>query len=311
MKVNLPREQAALWWKFTITQPLQGPARFEVWAIFFDVANPSLNCAAKETFLAADASVATDRLRCAYGENVLEHGHSHGAIGAETRIEWSIDWGTPEAGFRHFPQERMYDGPFPRAKALSPVLTTAFDGTVRVGKRTLRLAGHRGMQGHNWGEKHADSWVWAHCNLFSDHPGMVFEAVSSRISVGPLSSPRMTILHADDGTNDPITVNGWMGMMRTTSDLDGLHWRFRGQSGNRGLEGVFHAAPERFVGVNYYDPDGRITHCLNSKVAEGELRILHRDRGIWRLHRAMRADASAALEIGVKEHTHGVQIHLE
>lgn len=312
IKVNLPAEHVAFWWKFTVTQPLEGmgPARFEVWAVFFDIADPARSCASRETFSAAESHIARERLRCVYGENVLEHGHSKGAI-AEHGFRWNMTWAAPERSFRHFPLDGMYEGGFPKAKALSPALTTAFEGTAEVAGRVYSLDGQRGMQGHNWGKKHAHSWVWTHCNHFREDERVVFESVSSKIRVGPLSSPQLTIMHVDDGVDEPLTINGWLGMIRTTSDQRGLSWRFRGSLEKRGVEGVFAAPPERFMGLNYVDPDGRITHCLNSKVADGELRILHKDRGIWRLRRSLTAAASAALEIGIKDETRGVRIHVE
>ena len=313
IKVNLPEERAAFWWKFTV---LQGPGSdaepaFEVWAIFFDVENPERSCAAKETFGLSDAEISRDRLRCRYGPNILEHGHSSGELFGEHRFAWRVDWTPPVEAFRLFNAGWMYEGAFPKTKALTPAPTTTLDGEVEVDGRRFTLSGHRGMQGHNWGQKHADSWVWVHSNLFDQDPGVVFEAVSSRVRVAGVRSPQLTILHVDDGHDDPITVNGWVGMVRTHSDLRGLRWAFRGTQGPRAVEGAFQAPAARFVGVDYRDPDGTVTHCLNSKVADGELRILHRDRRAWRVHSALTTTASAALEIGVKGDTRGVRLHLK
>ena len=89
-----------------------------------------------------------------------------------------------------------------------------------------------------------------------------------------------------------------------------LTWRFRGTSGKRAIEGWFSAPPERFVGVHYEDPSSTVTNCLNSKVADGQVRLLHKERGVWRLQKLYEANASAALEIGVKGESHGVKVHL-
>jgi hypothetical protein len=312
IKVNVPQENAAFWWKFTVLQPISGtgPARFDVWAIFFDISNPALSCALKETFSSTEAWIVRDRLECRYGQNILEHGRTQGVLNGERPVEWSVSWETPTVGFRHFPSQRYYTGAFPKTKVVSPVLSSQFRGVAKVGDRKIVLDGARGMQGHNWGSKHADSWAWVHCNLFQEDAHTVFEGVTSRVKVGPLRTPQLTILHLDDGRSDPITVNGIINAVRTSSEVEGLCWRFRGVDGNRALQGVFSAPPERFVGVDYEDPDGTITHCLNSKIADGEVRVLHRDTGVWRLKTAYSTRAGAALEIGTKQETHGVQIHL-
>ena len=314
IKVNLVDQAAAFWWKFTILQPLRGrgPAAFEVWAIFFDTADPAQSCAAKERFGAERTLISRDRLLCRYGDNVLEHDGSSGAIGQHPRFEWDLHWTPPEHAFRHFHRDSMYQGGFPKTKLLTPTPSSPFTGRVRVGERTFELAGAPGMQGHNWGLKHAESWVWVHCNAFEGESATcLVEGASSRLRLGPALTPPFTLLRVDDGVDEPLTVNGWVDMLRTESALDGLRWRFRGTHGTRSVEGVFRAGPERFVGVNYEDPDGTITHCLNSKIADGEVRILHRNQHVWRLHRTLRSRASAALEIGLKQETHGVRIHLE
>jgi len=64
------------------------------------------------------------------------------------------------------------------------------------------------------------------------------------------------------------------------------------------------------VAINYTDPDGRTTHCLNSKIAQGEIRVLHRSGAGWRLKRTLTTASSAALEIGLKDELRGVKLHL-
>lgn len=310
IKVNLPDQQVAFWWKFTILQALKGDPVFEVWAIFFDIQNPQNNCAAKESFGPLQSTVDHDRLFCQYGENTLEHHKSQGNIGSDARFEWDIEWDVGELPFRHFPKDWMYEKAFPKAKAVTPTLDAEFRGSTTVNGRTFDLTGARGMQGHNWGKSHADRWVWVHCNHF-DESDAVFESVSSVIKVGPLRSPTFTILHAQDSTTPTFTMNGWTEMPRIESKLERLSWHFRGEQGNRALEGYFSAPPERFVGINYSDPNGTVTHCLNSKVADGEIRFLKKSSGLWQLERAITVKAAAALEIGIKNETHGVRIHLD
>jgi len=310
IKVNLPDENAAFWWKFTILKPLKGPVQFDVWGIFFDALDPSRSVALKESFTSEDTAIERDRLYCRYGSNELEHGGTRGALSGAINMNWDVRWDVNETGFRHFPKPWMYTAPIPKTKALSPVLSSQFYGSVTVGKRTFHLNGHKGMQGHNWGSQHAHSWVWVHCNQFSSDESAVFEAVSSQIQVGPVRSPQLTIMHLDDGVDDPLTLNGWIEMARISSKLHDLRWTFSGVTGHRMIEGVFFAPPERFVGINYSDPDGTITHCLNSKIAQGEVRVLHRSGAGWRLKRTLTTGQGAALEIGLKDDLRGVKLHI-
>ena len=132
------------------------------------------------------------------------------------------------------------------------------------------------MQGHNWGRQHAETWVWTHCNTF-DLQNAVFEGVTSHIQLGPVRSPALTILHFSPADESPITINSWSDMVLSRGTRSELTWRFRGTSHDRAVEGWFSAPPERFVGVHYEDPTTTITNCLNSKVADGQVRLLHKD----------------------------------
>ena len=107
-----------------------------------------------------------------------------------------------------------------------------------------------------------------------------------------------------------IDLNGYRDLVRTRSAPDGLSWSFEGTRGDRRVRGCFRGPAERFVGVDYHDPDGRVAHCLNSKIADGELTVEARRRGRWEpLARAV-ADRSAALEIGSRGGTFGVPIRI-
>ena len=56
----------------------------------------------------------------------------------------------------------MYTARLPRTKLLSPAPVAVFDGTLEVGGTTIGVDGWPGMVGHNWGEQHAEQWIWLH-----------------------------------------------------------------------------------------------------------------------------------------------------
>ncbi len=307
-KANLPEEQLALWWRFTILHSRSAAPVFQLWSIVFDLSPAGRSFAVRESFTPAQVRIDRETLETRYGVSTLRHGASEGRLDrAGHTVEWDLQWTIPEHAFHHFPYPAMYTGAVPKTKLSSPVLDGRFSGQVVLDGRRVSFQEAPGMQGHNWGTKNADHWVWVHCNAFRGAPGAVFEAVSSRIALGPVDSPQLTILHFEDAGRR-TTINGPAELVRAQSRLDGLTWRFRNHRGDAGLEGWFGAEADRFVGLPYDNPDGPGVTCLNSKVASGELRLLTRVGGVWRLERVLEADSVAAVEIGTRGDTAGVPV---
>ncbi|MBT9557280.1 MAG: hypothetical protein IV100_14670 [Myxococcales bacterium] len=298
LKFNLPAEDLALWLRFTVLSGAGGPV-FQVWAIAFDAATPSRSFALIEAFPASKVRFERDRLETHYGDCVLTHGSTSGSLDrAGHRLEWDLSWPVPELGLRHFPHASMYTGPLPKTKLLTPVQGTEMCGVVVIDGRRVAVSRAPGMQGHNWGARHAKRWVWVHASGFAEDPTAVFEGVSSKIQLAGIETPMLTMAHLARAGHETITVNGLTEMVRARSTLEDLTWRFRAHSGEQGLEGHFSADPEQFVGLPYPNPDGPGAICLNSKIASGEVRVLEHHGGVWRLGETFTTTRLAALEIG-------------
>ena len=312
LKLNVPGQKVAFWLKFTVLQPIPGAGepKGEVWGIFFDSAHPEGNVAVKESFPISELTYQYDRFFLRFGKNEIARGRTNGSLGEGTHraIAWDLTFTTGEKAFRHFPYQRMYELPFPKTKAVSPHIDARFKGTVTVNGRAFEVHEAPGMHGHNWGERHAEEWVWAHCNAFEE-PGVVFEGLSGRVALGPLNTPMLTILHLRTPEHR-VTFNRLRDLLATASRLHGLYWSFEAKDGPYRLRGVVHGRPDVFVGVNYYDPDGTVHHCLNSKVAALELHLARRNGAVWDQVGSYRTQATCAFEIGTKGDTHGVRIHI-
>ncbi|GMV41268.1 MAG: hypothetical protein AMXMBFR64_29840 [Myxococcales bacterium] len=310
LKLNLVSRRQALWLKFTVLEPPpgHGDAQAAVWAIFFDVDHPERRRAVKRVMPASDISWQADRFLLRFGDCEMARGRSHGSVSGAGSIAWDLTWTTGEESFRHFPHDRMYELPLPRSKALSPTIDARFQGTVTVDGERIEVVEAPGMHGHNWGENHAREWVWAHCNAFAED-GVVFEGLSARVALGPITTPALTILHLRTPV-ETVTFNRLRDLVASASRQHGLYWSFEATGGPWRLRGVVHGSPDRFVGVDYHDPDGTVHHCLNSKVAVAELTLLRRHGATWSPYGQWRSDDSCALEIGTCGDTHGVPILL-
>ena len=323
LKCNLPAgvegpaegpDYRAFWVKLTILQPSEdrAPPAGEVWAIAFDTRGGD-HVALKDTFSRETWSIEDEVFYLRFGDSELRQGKTSGRVGddARGRIAWDLSFEPRRFGVRHLPYAWMYkeSAVFPKSKLCTPQPDVRVKGFVQVGDRRIEIDGAPGMQGHNWGRAHAPLWAWAHSNVLEGKGRAVFEAVSSRVQVGPVRTPFLSLAYLEyDG--EPILLSSPRTLLLSKSRLEGLRWRQWASGPNHRLEADFTAPPCDFVGVNYHNPDGSLVHCLNSKIASGRVRFFRRSSKGFELVDTLTADRSAALEIGKRGDTHGVQIKI-
>jgi hypothetical protein len=315
IKLNLSAARA-LWLKLTFLKEKGewGQEFVEAWAIAFNLGKTesTSRMALKETWPAAEASYDTERFRVEVGSVQWLHGRLRGQLGqagGSEHIAWDLRFETATTGFRHIPYGWMYQGGLPKSKATSPQVDTRFSGQVSVNGHTTEIDGAAGMLGHNWGSQHADSWVWAHCNMWEDADDVVFEGVTSKVKFGPLSVPLLTVLHLQiDG--ESFNLNGIWRAFRIKSLPFRLSWRFEATTSELSIEGRFSGPVDRFVGITYVDPTSEQIHCLNSKIADGLIRIRRKTSKGWLDWKAIHSVQTAALEIGDRATNHGVKMVL-
>jgi hypothetical protein len=320
LKLNLP-DARALWLKLTFLSRTIGKAEqvAEGWAIAFnldgqarDMSSPTSTVALKQTWPASDAEIAKDCLYVRVGGVEMYHGRTRGELrdpDSGEHIQWDLSYSCEHTGFRHLPYGWMYKGPIPKTKAATPQMQALFSGVVTVNGELSSIRDAPGMLGHNWGRQHAEHWVWAHCNRWVESDEVAFEGVSSKVKLGPFTTPQLTALMVRM-PGERVIINGLWALIRNESQLEGLSWSFSGQRGDRRISGWFKAPPDRFVGVDYHDPDGRIVHCLNSKIAHGMVTISAREGSRWQPMYTLHTEDSAALEFGLRGETLGVPIQI-
>ncbi|RME43575.1 MAG: hypothetical protein D6795_19225 [Deltaproteobacteria bacterium] len=307
LKLNDPAQGVALWIKFTILSPIGHPenAVGEVWGIFFDAENPSRIFACKQSW-------PIDRCRLNHEGGAIEmgnarfmEGHTAGELEDPSgkRLKWDLDFTIDQPPLHHFPLHLLYTLPFPRAKAKSPHPDSRFSGFFETHEQRYTLDRAFGMQGHNWGREHTHTYAWGHCNAFANHPHAVFEGLSGKLKLGSWRSPFLSIgfLRLED---EWIRFDRFGRMARQPVTMTTDSWQFSLTNGAETLEGRIWAPRERFAGLTYPNPNGEIAHCLNSKIADGELTLKRRGRTVVTL----RAEKTFALEILVRHTDHGIPI---
>lgn len=319
VKLNLPPGDpsgyAALWLKLTVLCRTIGRQErlVEGWAIAFaaDPSGANGHVALKNSWPIKEAAIQYD---CFFIETPAvqwRHGHLEGVLtdpktGRE--IRWNLDYEPDHQSFRHFPKSWMYERGIPKTKACSPQIDTRMSGAFSVDGVDVDVTNAPAMLGHNWGGAQSEFWAWTHCNAW-DTPGVVFEAVTSKVKFGPMTSPLLTISHLRF-PREETTLNSWGAMLKTESTVDGLSWTLAGAAHDRRFELVVQAPADRFVGVDYHDPDGRVAHCLNTKIADSTLTVWARTGAGWEEMLKATAQGTAALEIGDRTGTRGVKTYI-
>lgn len=299
-KINIPEEECVFFGKYTFLKSSSGKGESSgcLWGIFFDTTDRDRNRAFRETFNESEIATASNRFYLRIGGGELAPGIASGKAG---EMEWNLMFETGGETLVHFPYEAMYSLPFPRNKIVSPLVTTKFYGDLRIGSRKIHLSGAAGMQGHNWGARHSDYWVWTHCNHFdgSKSSGAIFEGISSRLPVGNYWTPPLTIIYLKRG-KEVFLFNNPVQLLIAKSRQKGLRWEFSAYDKDYKIEGFFFGESADFIGLNYINPDGSITPCINSMACGCEIRLFRR-AGIslkYELIETFSADKHAALEFG-------------
>lgn len=283
MRGNSPRRRLAFWLKATVFAPRADSAIAELWCIVFDAENDRY-WAEKTTVPFEHATFPGEQalIEVAGGQfDLSPDGYARGAMEGDGGLcRWDLSWSPPDSPLADrlclLPSERMVDGSFPRSTPLTPYPSLRLQGTIEVWGETIDLEGWEGMQGHNWGDEHAWEYAWGHCP-FIDESGEPFcwvEGFSARTRIAGRPSPvisALVIRRGDEEYRFDRLVDLWR--QDATIDLDEYAWRLRvrGNGGEAALS--MSADPAEMVCLGYHNPDGRLSYCLNSKLARVELRV--------------------------------------
>jgi hypothetical protein len=160
----------------------------------------------------------------------------------------------------------MYTARLPRTKLTSPAPAAVFDGTLVVGGTTIGVEGWPGMIGHNWGEQHAEQWIWLHGLGFSERGTDTWLDVAvGRVRLGPWVTPWVAngALSLD---GERIPLGGLGRRIEVTASPDHCEVRIAGPKLTVTVSAD--APAEAFALWDYANPDGSLHQVLNCSVAD-------------------------------------------
>jgi hypothetical protein len=227
------------------------------------------------------------------GDSTFDGGAISGtARSPELAAGWSLRHRSDEPPLRHLPRTWMYTARLPRTKLVSPSPTAVFDGTLVVDGETIDVTGWPGMVGHNWGEQHAEQWIWL--------SGLAFEGAGAdtwldvaigRIRIGPVTTPWVANGAISlDGERFQLGGLGRRVSVRASEDRCSLRI-----PGSDASVTAWAAAPaDAFVEWEYANPDGGEYRVRNCSVADVRLRVDRPDAAPL----VLTGTARAAYELG-------------
>lgn len=310
LNLNHPTENRALSLKFAVLISANGFRRIsEITAIYFQKNQDQepLKVALRQRH-EIDSFFFSDSEGIRIGECELSENRTFGKIQSKGH---SITW-----NFAIAPRPRL-SGTQDRHYELLPswlkkagliknsVFTThtdlTFTGTCEIDGETLRWDHCPGMQGHQSGPRSARSWIWGHCNSFTDEQGvltpLVFEGLSSRTRwLGWIPSPRVTSLYFRyqgksylfDSIKDPLKI-------RSSTPLN--EWNFQAEEGELSFRGSLKAQHKDFAGITLEDTNGSLIYCSSTKVAELSIHVYRRGK----LEGTFQSSGGAAFEIASRK----------
>lgn len=303
LRANHPSRAQAFWIRYTIFSPAGRPqdAIGELWAVYSDGERGRIHAGKLEVPMARCA-FAAQGLGATIGEAILEPGVLSGAVALPSSLRWDLRYAGGGAPLL-FLDPALYDRSLPKAKAVTPRPLVTFSGSIEIAGERVAIDGWTGSENHNWGSKHTDTYAWGQVAGFDDAPEAFFEAITARIKLGPVLSPRMTIMVLRVG-DEEYALNTLGTALKAKGSWNYFDWRFDSCRDDVRVHGRIHAQRADFVGLTYYNPPGGDHLCLNSKIAACELTLERRGQPPL----VLRTKSRAAFEILTDERGHGVPV---
>jgi hypothetical protein len=266
-----PARPRGVWIRYTVEVRPGGRPTSQLWFTWFDREAPvprAVRVSAGEPTTGADTWIRMDAN--VFGPTTV----AGGIQTTECAASWTLRHTDDQPPLRHLARGWMYAARLPRTKLLSPAPATRFDGVLEIDGERWDVTGWPGMVGHNWGEQHAEEWIWL--------SGLAFEGAGAdtwldvavgRVRLGPVTTPWIAN-GAICVVGERLPLGGPGRRVGVTAVDDGCMLRLTG-SGVVVTASVS-APDEAFVSWDYAGPDGSQHRVRNSSVADLAVRV---DRG--------------------------------
>ena len=263
-----PLTGTGYWIRSSLLAPDRGEPSAGVWFARFDRSDPDRTFGIHHRVSAW--SVGSDTFRVRIGGAEMGSGYARGSLDEGGRkVAWDLSFPTEAPTYRPLPRA-LYLGGVASTKPLSPNVDTRASGTISVDGEPVEIASAPAQQGHVYGTRHAERWVWAHCADFLDETAVV-HAMTAQARRGPVTTPFTTFIGVQ-----------WHGRWIRLGKISGRRdfslgvWRIRAQNRLYRLAGRIEVPPQAMLRATYHDPDGTPRYCHNSEISSCRLALFER-----------------------------------
>ena len=262
-----PAGTRGVWIRYTVSVAPGGLPLGQLWFTFFD-----RSAAPMAIRVEAGPATTGQQAWIRMGDSTFGPAGIDGRAGSAS---WSLACRDGEPLLEHLPREWMYAARLPRTKLLSLSPSALFDGRFEVDGESVSVAGWRGMVGHNWGEQHAEEWIWLHGLGFEGAPDAWVDVAVGQVRIGPVVTPWVAN-GAVSVDGDRIRIGG-LGR-RVTVDAAADRCDLRLPATGATVAASVSAPPAAFVEWDYADPTpGHPAHrVLNCSVADLTVTVARR-----------------------------------
>ncbi|MDP9343115.1 MAG: hypothetical protein M3Q23_13710 [Actinomycetota bacterium] len=264
--------QIGYWIRYTLLAPTGAAPEARLWFARFDRDRPEDILALNRGLPIEDyATGGSDSFEVRMGDAFLRSGRAEGAIsGGGHEVSWALSFDVGEPTYRLLP-DALYRGGLAPTKPFSPNPRTRFTGTVTVAGREHVVEEMPGQQGHLYGPRHAERWVWAACSAFEEDGDVAIQALTAQGKRGPFVTPFTTFVG--------LRWRGqWLRFSKLSRRRDSALGAWRIDVANRRfrLTGRVAGDPAYLVQARYIDPDGSERYCHNTEVGSSRFVLFER-----------------------------------
>lgn len=304
--LNHRPSRTGYWIRYTMESPLEGHGDpyAQLWFAHFDADDPSRTFAINKKFPIDAMSATGQPFSIGIDEAKLRNDGARGGFSGDGHdVAWDLSWNPAPETHHHLPKVMYGNGGRGDTTVLAPNLNVSLKGTLSVDGNTYELDGEPGGQTHLWGRKHGHSWAWGHCNAFEGQPSAALETLTVRLKKRGHVLPPMTVtsLYLN---GQAYRFNEFHHTLLNRGQYGTATYTFRARGMRTWLEGVYSCRPEDMVVATYEDPDGELSYCSNTEVADLTVNLFERStgfRGRWRRIAELHAPKSGHFEVGGRE----------
>ena len=217
-------------------------------------------------------------------------------IGKTKNIEWDIKVDGKSDPLYTFGRLSWKKEILP-ASQIVPLPTAKYTGTIKVKGKEFKID-CTGASARIFGLGNAKRWVWLHADLGDNNVVEVVSAVSKKKyleNLKPLSFVKIRF----DGKEYPI--NSLLCAFFFKTEITDNSFRVSGRFPRLRVDIKVSQPRERCVVVDYLDPDGEAAQCINTEIADVDIRVMKKIKNEWEEVFVKRLEGCGHSEIGIRQ----------